>query len=168
MSQNQQDNPYYRPVHRERKKISIPGFGGGKTFGRKGDNENRKDSGDIWMKFMPLIVLIFAAYAMYDTFSAFNKKDKNTVDEPKAIQAMEWKHAKVYKKFADITPRSKHFYLVIGYEGASKIIDFGQEKSEFWDQIDTYNFLTKAPGSLSVSVDAYDNSRDRVVDMKFD
>ncbi|PQA59300.1 hypothetical protein [Siphonobacter curvatus] len=168
MSNTPQENPYYRPVHRERAKLKIPGFGGGSTSGSgKRTREKRSDT-DIYVKLLPLIIVAIVGYGIYDTLAAFKGKKRNLIDDPQTIQEMTWKQEKVFKKYADLSPRSQHYYLVIGQEGHTKTIDFGREKTEFWDKVDPFNHLTKAPGSLNVSIDAYDNSRDQVVTMKFE
>lgn len=159
MSDQQEENPYYRRVHRERPKMKIPGLGSIGAGGGKGD---------IYTRLLPLVIIAFIGYAVYDTFVSINRKNRNVVEGASAIRNMTWNQEKVFKKYADMGKKAKHFYLVIGKPGATKTIDFGEESSGFWDLVDPYNHLTKEAGSLKVTVDAYDNTRDRTVEMKFE
>lgn len=170
----QPENPYYRRVHRPHQKLKMPLLGGLFSDKKPAPGRPPRDGGEeLWekdwvAKLIPLLVLGFIGYAIYDTFVAVSGKNKDILDGSAEIKAMTWDRAKVFKKYADITPNTRHYYLVIGKEGATKTIDFVNEKSEFWDKVDTFNHLTKAPGGVIVSIDAYDDTRDRVVEMKFD
>lgn len=173
-SSGQPENPYYRPVHRPHRKIRMPFTGGSNDrqpqVGRRGVGDySSEEWGGTWgVRLITLAVIGILMYGLYTTFSASGKKQPNLIDQTQQIVDMTWDQAEVFKKFADVGPKDKHYYLVIGKEGNTKTIDFKDEKSGFWDRIDTHNKLTKAPGSLKVSVDAYDNTRDGVVEMKFE
>lgn len=169
------NNPYYRPVHRPHKKIKVPFMGGGRErspreVGRRPAGDySTEEWGSTWgFRLIAAAVIGILIYGLYTTFSATGKKQPNLVDVPQQIIDMTWDQAEVFKKFSEVSPNEKHFYLVIGREGATKTIDFRNETSGFWDRVDPHNRLNKAPGSLNVSIDAYDNTRDGVVQLKFE
>ncbi len=167
-------NKYYRGVHRPHKQIKFPLFGGGGSSERRprrdeGDDD-RKAFGDwgndLIPKLIPLVVIAFIAYAIWDTFSNIGGGGRHIIDQPGAIQEQAWSRAKVTKKWAEITTSRTRLLLELrGADGTKQLLDLGKEKTSFWDRVDARNFLTKPAGSLAVKVNAY--QRDTTLTMRF-
>jgi hypothetical protein len=172
----EEPNKYYRPVHRPHKKISFPGMGksddsGDSSVPRRRPVREESDASpwawaeDLIPKVVPLVVVGFMAFALYDAFRGGNKYD-DIVRNPEEIQAATWQNAKVKKKYADVTAKRTRLYLELEDAAGKRVTyDFEKEKGEFWDQVDARNRLTKAAGSNEVSVDTY--QRDTTLVMRF-
>lgn len=168
-------NKYYRPVHRPHRKLRFPGMGSGsddtKTNAEKAPRrtirEASSDWGEDWIpKLVPLVVVAFIGFVLWDSFRGGGKGD-DIVRDPAAIEAATWENAKVRRKYAEVTPkRSRYFLELEDAEGKRVVFDFEREKSMFWDQVDPRNRLTKAAGSNQVAVDTY--TRDTTLVMKFE
>lgn len=172
MESNQnQPNPHYRPVHRPHQKMKFPLFGGGGSGGsrkrRPADDERTSDWGnDLYSKLIPLVVLSFIAYAVYDAFSGMGGPRRNIVERPEDIQEQVWNNAKVTKKWAEVRPNSTRMLLELrGADGQKQLLDLNGETSKFWDRVEVRNLLTKPAGSLDVKVNAY--ARDTTLTMRF-
>jgi hypothetical protein len=171
--ESNEPNKYYRGVHRPHKQLKFPLFGGGGSSERKPRRRDDDDDGssidwgnDLIPKLIPLVVIAFIAYAIWDTFSNIGGPRRNIVDQPGAIQELAWDRAKVTKKYAEITTNRTRYLLELrGADGQKQLLDLRQEKSNAWDQIDVRNFLTKPAGSLQIKVNGY--ARDTTLTMKF-
>lgn len=176
--ESNEPNKHYRGVHRPHQKMKFPLFGGGSggdspasRRARRRAEETGNEGGDAWgndlfAKLLPLVLVAFIAYAVYDTFSGMGGARRNIVSNPGDIREQAWTNAKVTKKWAEITPKRTRLLLELrGADGQKQLLDLNDEKSKFWDRVDVRNHLTKPTGSLDVRVDTY--GRDTTMVMKF-
>lgn len=175
--ESNEPNKHYRGVHRPHKKMKFPLFGGGSggdspaTRRARRRAEEPSDEGGAWgndlfAKLLPLVLVAFIAYAVYDTFSGMGGARRNIVSDPGDIREQAWANAKVTKKWAEITTNRTRLLLELrGANGQKQLLDLNGEKSKFWDRVDVRNRLTKPAGSLDVKVVTYE--RDTAMVMKF-
>lgn len=167
-------NKYYKGVHRPHQKMKFPLFGGGgggtgRRPRRERDDEDRGSNiwgNDLIAKLMPLAIIAFIAYAIWDTFGSMGNR-RHIIEQPADIQAMTWDNAKVIKKYAEVTKtRTRLLMELRGANGQKELLDFGRERAAFWDKIDVRNHLIKPAGSLNVEVDTY--TRDTTLTLRFE
>lgn len=169
-------NQHYRPVHRPHQKMRFPLFGGGGNAEKRraraeaGEVREKPSSSDwgndLTAKLVPLAVVAFLAYAVWDTFANIGGPQRVIIESPTEIRELAWQNARVAKKYAEITSkRTRLFVELRGANGEMQLLDLAKEKALFWDRINVRNRLTKPAGSLDVQVDTYE--RDTTLTMQF-
>ncbi|MCY7351444.1 MAG: hypothetical protein LH606_12385, partial [Cytophagaceae bacterium] len=145
--------------------------GGGAARPPRGERKNEDRGESIWgndliAKLMPLAIIGFIGYAIWDTFGSMGNQ-RHIIEQPADIQAMNWDNAKVVKKYAEVTNKRTRLLMELREaNGQKELLDFNQETAAFWDKIDVRNRLIKPAGSFDVQVDTY--TRDTTLTLRFE
>jgi hypothetical protein len=154
-----------KPSRRPRPRLKVPFLGdlggiGGNVSGEP-VNTDPNAINKLLSRLTPLIVLVFGAWMLFNTGKSFSRSDG--IDSADDIKEVAWENLKVTKKYPS---QSKHLMIELKGKNYKETYDLTNEKSQLWDYIMPYDYLTKAPNSLEVKVKNY-SGKDTTLVMKF-
>jgi hypothetical protein len=144
---------HYRSIRKPRKRLNVPFLGN--LGGLGGDpNNNDVDNGrQLTSRLSSLMILIFAGSLLVNYLIP---KGIPALNDPDDIRQESWQMLKVVKRYTDDSGRN--LVEMRGKDGPKRI-DLSAEKSQFWNELLPYQYLSKNTGTLEIQVMRYDSAR---------